>query len=246
MNPHLTQGNIICLRREREIKELVQSKPEIEEGSSLPSFKVWEKKWDHVALCLRLSLVLGMPSDWWLAVWLLQKTAVLCLLCINTGAYLVSPGAGPGTMTQCSPALACRKQWLGMRKGTTPFCSTQPLPRLNGVQGVTQNKVSAFHVTCMQQRRTQRFVSMLSLQWRQTPSNNSKRSFPHWESWRKLQHSLLYILDSNNCHLKSFIQISYKNTYTTHKASIIILWAVGFQSISASESLTARERQHII
>lgn len=162
------QGNIICLHgeRETEIKELVQGKPGIEEGSSLPSLPSVRKEMRScgVILCLRLSLVLGMPSDWWLSVWLLQKTAVLCLLCINTGAYLVSPGAGPGTMTQCPPVLACRKRWLGMRKGTTPFCSTQPLRSLNGVQGVTQSEVAAFHLTVVQQRRTQRFVSTLSLQ----------------------------------------------------------------------------------
>lgn len=61
MNPHLTQRNITCLHgeREREIKELVQSKPGIEEGSSLPSLQSIRKEMRSCGIVLEAKPGLG-------------------------------------------------------------------------------------------------------------------------------------------------------------------------------------------
>lgn len=146
--------------REKEIKELSQSRPGIEEGSSLSSFQSIRKEMRSCGIVLEAKP--GLGDAIWLGGWLSGCSRKQQSDISFASAYLVSPGAGPGTMTQCSPVLACRKQWLGVSKGTAPFCSTQPLLSLNGVQGVTRCKVAALHLTGVQQR-TQRFVSTLSV-----------------------------------------------------------------------------------
>lgn len=93
VSSHLKQISIICFQRKRDIREFIQNKLGIRASVKSPKFlKTLGKRQVHPALWLRQILLLGMPS-----VWLLQKTAVLLLLCINTGTYLVLEWAGPGT-----------------------------------------------------------------------------------------------------------------------------------------------------